>query len=155
MEALAATSIYGMLALLAGGIIGGGVWLWRRAHDHDTPNDGHPIDWTAAAAYGISVAVVVATLAVPILLTGINQAQQNADDLSVVLGPSRDVPATLVAWLTPLTGILVAALAALNAWATLGRRWHGALRAGTALVVLCALPMMYLSLRWGLFTMLW
>jgi pimeloyl-ACP methyl ester carboxylesterase len=156
IETLATVSIFGMFGLLAGLLIVGGLWLLRRLQYDDGPVDGLRADWTAPVGYGLALAVTAATFAVPVLLTEIADAYPNSNELRVLVGPSRDlVAATLAAWIIPLTGLLVVALTALTAWAWTTRRWHGIFPVTTTLVVLFALPMMYLCLRWDLFTMLW
>ncbi len=156
LEALAVVSIVGMFGLLAGLIIGGGLWLRRRLRHRNAAVGGPRAGWTAPVGYGLALAVTAATSAVPVLLTEIADAYPNSHELGVLVGPSRDLmAATLAAWIIPLTGLLVVALTALTAWAWTTRRWHGIFPVTTTLVVLFALPMMYLCLRWDLFTMLW
>ncbi len=156
LEALAVVSIVGTLGLFAGLVIGGGLRLQRRLRHDDRPLDGPRTGWTAPVGYGLALAVTMATFAIPVLLTELADAYPTTSELRVLVGPSRDLPAaTLAAWIIPLTGLLVVALAALTAWAWTTRRWHGVFPAATTLVVLFALPMMYLCLRWDLFTMLW
>jgi pimeloyl-ACP methyl ester carboxylesterase len=156
LEALAVVSIIGMFGLLAGLLIGGGLWLLRRLQYDDKPVYGTLMGWTGPAGYCLALAVTTTTLAIPVLLTAIADAYPNGNELRALVGPSRDlVAATLAAWTIPLTGLLVIALAALTAWAWTTRRWHGAFPFTTTLVVLFALPMMFLCIRWDLFTMLW
>ena len=81
--------------------------------------------------------------------------QANRGALALSLGPSRDLAsAVLLAWISPLAGVLILALAVLTIWAWLSRRWHRGFRILTTMTVLCSLVMVMLGVRWDLFTML-
>lgn len=156
LEALTAVGVYGMALLMAGLLVGGAVWLGRQVLGNRATVTGSRVDRTAAAGYGVALAVILASLAIPILVTEINNTYPNPNQIDFLFGPSRDLlAATLVAWLTPIAAILVVVLAAVTIWAWIDGRWGVVLRIGSTMVVLAALPMMYLGYRWGLFTMLW
>lgn len=124
LEALASVSVYGMLLLLAGLLLGGGLRLWRQVLHNGVSVIGPRADWTAAAGFGLALALILATLAIPILLTEINNAYPNPNQIDFLLGPSRDlVAATLVAWLTPIAGVLVVVLVVATVWAWTTSRW--------------------------------
>jgi pimeloyl-ACP methyl ester carboxylesterase len=145
IETLAVISLVGMaISLLI--LLGVGVaWLVRR----------WGLEKTAVAAYVLCLLLIAAAFAIPLLTTRINQAYFERDVMLYALGPPRDfAPATLLAWIAPLAGLLILALAALTLWAWLARRWRRSFRLVTTLVVSASLLIVVLGVRWGLFTML-
>ena len=149
IEALAAVSIVGTLSLAMILVVLGVVWVVRRRHR------SQPTDRTAVVAYALAVLVVSLNIALPLLTTQLNDDYETLGDLAFSLGPSRDATsAALLAWISPVAGLVILALAITTVWAWLTRRWHGGFRILTTLTVLCSLIMVMLGVRWGLFTML-
>ena len=149
IEALAAVSIVGTFVLAVILVFLGVIWLARWRHRRQ------PADRTAMVAYALAVLVVATNIALPLLTTQVNDDYATLGDLAFTLGPSRDVAsAVLLAWISPVAGLMILALAVTTVWAWLTRRWHTGFRILTTLTVLCALVMVMLGVRWGLFTML-
>jgi len=106
-------------------------------------------------AYGLALLVAVTTIAMALLVTQLNDDYASRGALAFSLGPSRDLAsAVLLAWISPLAGVLILALAVMTIWAWLTRRWHSGFRILTTMTVLCSLVMVMLGVRWDLFTML-
>ena len=135
-----------VLTLLAGGL----VWLvkWR--------GNAGKVSTSAAAAYFLAAATAIIVLALPVLLTNVNNHNLNIDDDVVrTFGAGRDfLPASLLAAGSPILLILIVALAAMVVWAWIRGKWSLRFRFVLTVVFLAALPMVYLGLRWDLFTML-
>ena len=148
IEALAAVGIYGTFFLAAFLVILG---LWLAISRHRTRR----VDRTAMVAYGLALLVAATTIAIALLVTQLNDDYASRGALAFSLGPSRDLAsAVLLAWISPLAGVLILALAVMTVWAWLTRRWHSGFRILTTMTVLCSLVMVMLGVRWDLFTML-
>lgn len=149
IETLSLISILGLfLALLL--LIVMGVRQLAQRRDKKTP-----LERSAVVAYLLALLVIGALVAIPALVSQINQEYFDRGLLLYALGPSRDFgPAVTLAWLAPLAGLLILALAALTVWAWLARRWPRVLRITASLLLLFSLTFVMLALRWGLFTML-
>jgi pimeloyl-ACP methyl ester carboxylesterase len=149
IEALAAVSILGLFSLAAILVGLGLLWLAR------TRRRTHKADRTALVAYVLASLIVLTTIAISLLTTQLNDDYASRGSLAFSLGPSRDLAsAVLLAWISPLAGVVILTLAAMTIWAWLTHRWHGGFRILTTLTVLCSLVIVMLGVRWGLFTML-
>ncbi len=149
IEALAAVSIVGLFSLAAILPVLGLVWLAR------TRRRTHRTDRTALVAYVLVSLVVLTTIAILLLTTQLNDDYASRGSLAFSLGPSRDLAsAVLLAWISPLVGVVILTLAVMTIWAWLTNRWRGWFRILTTLTVLCSLVIVMLGVRWGLFTML-
>ncbi|MGW8319304.1 MAG: alpha/beta hydrolase [Candidatus Promineifilaceae bacterium] len=149
IETMSVVCLLGLLSLLVTLVIIGLLWLVRRREG------GARLSRSVLVAYCLALLVIVGVLAMPVLVSRINNEYLGRNMFLYWLGPSRDFgPATLLAWLAPLLGLLILALAGISLWAWLAGRWTRRFRTVTTLVVLAALPMALLGLRWGLFTML-
>jgi len=138
------------LALMLLILIVAGVRNLARGRDR-----AEPADTSALVAFLLSFAVIASLVAIPVLVSQINQTYFEPGLFLFTLGPSREYgPAVALAWLVPLAGLLTLVLAALTIWAWWTRRWTPGQRIITSLVILFSLPSMMLVLRWGLFTML-
>ena len=85
----------------------------------------------------------------------INREYLNRQIFHYALGPSRSfTPAIALAWLAPLSGLLILTLGLLTLWAWLSRRWSLPYRLLITIVFLASLITIFISLRWNLFTML-
>jgi len=149
IEALAAVSIAGLFSLAAILVGLGLVWLWRARRRT------RKADRTALVAYVLALLIVLTTIAILLLVTQLNDDYASRGSLAFSLGPSRDLAsAVLLAWVSPLAGVVILTLAVMTIWAWLTHRWHGGFRILTTLTVLCSLVIVMLGVRWGLFTML-
>ncbi len=150
IETIALIGMFGLLFALVALLVLGVAWLvkWRKVEAG--------LDITAAIAYFLTLVMVLSSLlAIPVLTTQINAEYLGGNELLYSLGPSRDFrPAALLAWISPLAGLMILTLATMTLWAFLARRWPRGFRILTSLVVLASLPVVMLGLRWGLFTML-
>jgi hypothetical protein len=110
---------------------------------------------STVAAWIAAILLILAALSLPLLVTQFNAEYQGSNLIHFALGPDRDfVPAVLLAWITPLAGLLILALALLTLWAWISKRWPLGFKVTTSLVVFTSLTMVFLALRWGLFRML-
>lgn len=149
IETLTLISILGLLLMLLILIVTG---LWRLARRRDKEG---PADRSALVAFLLSLVIIASLMAVPWLVSQINQEYFDPGLFLYTLGPSRDFgPAVVLAWLAPLAGLLILALAALTVWAWVARRWTLDQRIVTSLLILFSLTFVMLAVRWGLFTML-
>lgn len=149
IEALAAVSIVGLFSLAAILVGLGLLWLWRARRRTSKA------DRTALVAYVLASLIVLTTIAISLLVTQLNDDYASRGSLAFSLGPSRDLAsAVLLAWVSPLAGVVILTLAVMTIWAWLTHRWHGGFRILTTLTVLCSLVIVMLGVRWGLFTML-
>jgi hypothetical protein len=149
IETLTTISLFVLMSSLVVLVVLGLVWLARRR------KNGSGLDKSAGTACLLAFLVIVTALAIPVLVTQVNREYLGQNMILYSLGPSRDFgPAVLLAWLSPLAGLLILALAIMVLWAWLARRWPRSLKIVTMLVVLASLTMVMLGLRWGLFTML-
>lgn len=116
---------------------------------------GAGLSKSAVVAWILAVLLILSALSLPILVTRFNAEYQNANLIHFALGPDRNfIPAVILAWISPAIGLLFVALASLTMWAWLSHRWPLGIRLMTSLVVLATLTMIFLGLRWGLFTIL-
>lgn len=149
IETLTLISVLGM-ALILLVLIASGLWRLARRRGKE-----EPVDRSALVAYLLSLLIIAILITIPSLVSQINQEYFDSGLLVYALGPSRDFgPAALLAWLAPLAGLLILALAALTVWAWLVRRWTPGQRIVTSLLILFSVTFVMLALRWGLFTML-
>jgi hypothetical protein len=129
---------------------GGLLWLVKQR------GGARKVSTSAAAAYFLAAATAIIVLALPVFLTNVNNHNLNiSDDVLRTFGAGRDfLPASLLAAGSPVLVILILALAAMVLWAWIKRKWSIRLRLIVTVVLLAALPMVYLGIRWDLFTML-
>jgi hypothetical protein len=135
-----------ILALLVGGL----VWLGKRR------GGAGKVSTSAVSAYFLAIATAIIVLALPFFLTMVNNHNLIIDDDVVrTFGAGRDfLPASLLAAGSPILLILILALAAMVLWAWIKGKWSIQLRLIVTVVVLAALPMIYLGFRWDLYMML-
>ncbi len=144
IEAVAAVGVYGSILFMAALVVVGIVWLVR--HRRVT-------DRTGAIGYGLAWATALGVFAILVLTTAVND--DLPDGAAGWFGPARDLTsATLLAWVAPVVGLVFLAFAALVAWAWARGRWPLGYRLLTTAGSLCALAIVWLGLRWDLFTML-
>ena len=149
IETITVGSLAGMSLLLVTFLGFGLAWLIR-GRGREAARDK-----SVLVAYVLAWLVILPAIALPLLTTRLNQAYLGRNDLLYSLGPSRDfLPAVILAWLAPLTGLTILALAAITLWAWLTGHWPRAFRFVATLVVVCSLPFVLLCIRWGLFGML-
>lgn len=149
IETLTIISILGLVLMLLILIV---IGVRRVSRRQDTVG---PADTSAIIASLLSLATIASLMAIPMLTDQINQTFFEPGLFLYTLGPSRDYgPAVVLAWLSPLVGLLIIALTAFTIWAWLTRSWTLAHRIVTSLVILFSLPFVMVAIRWGLFTML-
>ncbi|MDH3296355.1 MAG: alpha/beta hydrolase, partial [Acidimicrobiia bacterium] len=105
-------------------------------------------------AFGLAVLLALGVLALPAVLTEVNNRYANMSSLAVRIGPSRDLPATILAWLAPGLALAAVAVLLLSARAWITRRWTSSSRIVITFTALAALPILLLGLRWDIYTML-
>jgi hypothetical protein len=135
-----------VLGLLAGGL----VWLVKRR------GSAGKVSTSAVLTYFLAAATAIIVLALPVFLTMVNNHNLIIDDnVMRTFGAGRDfLPASLLAVASPILLILILVLAAMVLWAWIKGKWSIQLRLIATVVVIAALPMIYLGFRWDLYMML-
>ncbi len=150
IEAVVFVSVYGTFFVTVILVVVGLVWLARTRR-----RTAHIADRTALIAYTLASLAALATIAVWVLIDQVIEHYAGWGDLAFSLGPSRDLAsARLLAWISPLAGLVILALAATVTWAWIRHRWPIGFRVLTTIGALCSLAMVMLGVRWDLFTML-
>ena len=148
LEAMSTAGILILLGSVLTMLVGGLIWLVKRRR---TPTK---ISASAVFVYFLALLTAVMVLALPLLLTMINnQYLNNGDYLVRIFGTGRGLlPADLLAFGAPIMVILLPELATIALWAWIKGRWSIQLRLLVAVVILAALPMIYVGFRWDLFS---
>ncbi len=147
IESLLVTVLLVNLVIAVAIVTLGAQWLLR--------GRPRPADRSAVVAGGLALAIALSVLALPVLMTAVNNEYHGAAGLGFFFGPRRDLlPATVLAWLAPLSALAAVALAALTVSAWIGGRWRLGLRLGASLAVAASVAMAVLGERWDLYGML-
>lgn len=150
IETITFGSVYGTFLVMLILLVVGAVWLGRIRH-----GTARTADRTALIAYTLAWLAALASVAVGVLTDQVNSDYAGLSKLAFSLGPSRDfASARLLAWISPIAGVVILTLAATVAWAWLRGRWSIGFRVLTTMSALCSLAVVMLGVRWDLFTML-